>query len=168
MTFRSHIEPSIKNYECFMFFQNFRLEITLEWWILERFFSFKNRERVKMHSIIEKTKLENCLVILKLGCFSGWFWIWQSWTPFTFHLPISPQNKKQQTNVSVVKSEIFIKSKRINRTPTSQKASLKLPGLRKTLLQINQWSFHQNIINSLIDGGTCNFHSLRFRTRWWG
>ena len=36
MTFRSQIEPSIKSYECFMFFQNFRLEITLDWWILER------------------------------------------------------------------------------------------------------------------------------------
>ena len=36
MTFRSQIEPSVKSYECFMFFQNFRLEITLDWWILER------------------------------------------------------------------------------------------------------------------------------------
>ena len=36
MTFRSQIEPSIKSYECFMFLQNFRVEITLDWWILER------------------------------------------------------------------------------------------------------------------------------------
>ena len=58
MSFRSQIEPSIKSYECFMILRNFRLEITLDWWILKRpssFFSFKNRERVKMHSIIKKT-----------------------------------------------------------------------------------------------------------------
>ena len=36
MTFRSQLEPSIKSYECFMFLQNFRLKITLDWWILER------------------------------------------------------------------------------------------------------------------------------------
>ena len=36
MTFRSQLEPSIKSYECFMFLENFRLEITLDWWILER------------------------------------------------------------------------------------------------------------------------------------
>ena len=36
MTFRSQIEPSIKSYECFMFLLNFRLEMTLDWWILER------------------------------------------------------------------------------------------------------------------------------------
>ena len=55
MNFRSQIEPSIKNYECFMFLRNFRSEITLDWCILERpqsFFSFKNREIVKLHSII--------------------------------------------------------------------------------------------------------------------
>ena len=77
MTFRSQIEPSIKSYECFMFLRNFRLEITLDWWILERPQScfFKNRERVKTHYITKKTKLKNCLVILMLGCFSGWFWI---------------------------------------------------------------------------------------------
>ena len=58
MTFRSQIEPSIKSYECFMLMQNFRLEITLDWWIFERpssFFSFKSRERVKLLSIIKKT-----------------------------------------------------------------------------------------------------------------
>ena len=36
MTFRSQLEPSIKSYEYFMFLLNFRLEITLDWWILER------------------------------------------------------------------------------------------------------------------------------------
>jgi len=36
MTFRSQLEPSIKSYECFMFFLNFRLEMTLDWGILER------------------------------------------------------------------------------------------------------------------------------------
>ena len=36
MTFSSQIESSIKSYECFMFLQNFRVEITLDWWILER------------------------------------------------------------------------------------------------------------------------------------
>ena len=36
MTFRSQIEPSIKSYECFMILQNFRLEMTVDWWILER------------------------------------------------------------------------------------------------------------------------------------
>ena len=36
MTFRSQLEPSIKSYECFMFLLNFRLEMTLDWWILER------------------------------------------------------------------------------------------------------------------------------------
>ena len=36
MTFRSQIEPSIKSYECFMFMLIFRVEITLDWWILER------------------------------------------------------------------------------------------------------------------------------------
>ena len=36
MTFRSQLEPSIKSYECFMFLLNFRLEVTLDWWILER------------------------------------------------------------------------------------------------------------------------------------
>ena len=30
MTFRSQLEPSIKSYECFMFFLNFRLEMTLD------------------------------------------------------------------------------------------------------------------------------------------
>ena len=40
MTFRSQIEPSIKSYECFMFLQNFRLEITLDRWVLERPFVF--------------------------------------------------------------------------------------------------------------------------------
>ena len=30
MTFRSQLEPSIKSYECFMFLQNFRVEITLD------------------------------------------------------------------------------------------------------------------------------------------
>ena len=30
MTFRSQLEPSIKSYECFMFLQNFRLEITMD------------------------------------------------------------------------------------------------------------------------------------------
>ena len=30
MTFRSQIEPSIKSYECFMFLQNFRLDITMD------------------------------------------------------------------------------------------------------------------------------------------
>ena len=55
MSFRSQIEPSIKSYECFMILQNFRLEITLDWWILKRpssFFFFKNRERVKIQYII--------------------------------------------------------------------------------------------------------------------
>ena len=47
MTFRSQLEPSIKSYECFMFLLNFILETTL--------FSYKIRERVKMHSIIKKT-----------------------------------------------------------------------------------------------------------------
>ena len=36
MTFRSQLEPSIKSYECFMFLLNFRLEMTLDGWILER------------------------------------------------------------------------------------------------------------------------------------
>ena len=36
ITFRSQLEPSIKSYECFMFLLNFRLEMTLDWWILER------------------------------------------------------------------------------------------------------------------------------------
>ena len=36
MTFRSQLEPSIKSYECFMFLQNFGLEIIMDWWILER------------------------------------------------------------------------------------------------------------------------------------
>ena len=36
MTFRSQLEPSIKSYECFMFLKNFRLEITLDWWIIAR------------------------------------------------------------------------------------------------------------------------------------
>ena len=30
MTFRSQLEPSIKSYECFMFLQNFRLDITMD------------------------------------------------------------------------------------------------------------------------------------------
>ena len=30
MTFRSQLEPSIKSFECFMFLQNFTLEITLD------------------------------------------------------------------------------------------------------------------------------------------
>ena len=30
MTFRIHLEPSIKSYECFMFLLNFGLEITLD------------------------------------------------------------------------------------------------------------------------------------------
>merc|ERR1711888_60345 len=67
MTFRSQVGPLIKRYQYFMFLQHFRFEITLDCWILEKpcsFFSFKNRERVKMQSIIKKTKLENCLVIL--------------------------------------------------------------------------------------------------------
>ena len=40
MTFRSQIGLSIKSYECFMFLQNFRLEFSLDWWILERPFFF--------------------------------------------------------------------------------------------------------------------------------
>ena len=36
ITFRSQLEPSIKSYECLMFLQNFRLKITLDWWIVER------------------------------------------------------------------------------------------------------------------------------------
>ena len=74
MTFRSQLEPSFKSYECFMFLLNFRLEMTLDWWILERpksFFSFKNRERVKMNSIIKKTYnfsaklIKKCRFLLK-------------------------------------------------------------------------------------------------------
>ena len=36
MTFRSQSEPSIRIYVCFMFLLNFRLEMTLDWWILEK------------------------------------------------------------------------------------------------------------------------------------
>ena len=59
MTFRSQLVPPIKIYECFMFLQNIRLK--LDWTDgflkdLNRFFvAFKNREKVKMHSIIKKT-----------------------------------------------------------------------------------------------------------------
>ena len=67
--FRSQKEPSIKSYECFMFLRNFKLEITLKWWITQRLnqFSFSNREREKMLYISIKTKQKNCLVISRLG-----------------------------------------------------------------------------------------------------
>ena len=42
MTFRSQIEPSLKSYECFMNLRNFGLEITQDWWIIERPPSFFN------------------------------------------------------------------------------------------------------------------------------
>ena len=50
ITFRSQLEPAVKSYECFMFLQKFRLEITLDWWILKelnRFFSFKKPRKSK-------------------------------------------------------------------------------------------------------------------------
>ena len=78
ITFWSQIEPSIKSYECYVFakIQMGKHPRLMDSWKTLIVFSFKNRERVKMDSIIKKNKLENCLVILKLGCFSGRFWIW--------------------------------------------------------------------------------------------
>ena len=51
-----------------MFLWILRLEITMDWWFLERPQSpFFNRERVKINYITKKNKLKNYLVILKGG-----------------------------------------------------------------------------------------------------
>ena len=65
MTFRSELEPSIKSYECFMFFCKIS-EWKSQWtdgFLKEhnRFFSFKNRERVKMHSTQKNATSKNDL-----------------------------------------------------------------------------------------------------------
>ena len=39
-------------------------------------FFFQIPRKSKNALYYQKTKLENLLLILKLGCFSGWFWIW--------------------------------------------------------------------------------------------
>ena len=64
-----------------------------------------------MHYIIKKTKLENCLVILKLGCFSGWFWIGPSFILILI-LPSKAQilfKKAKKWNIQkmVLKSQIY-------------------------------------------------------------
>ena len=74
MAFRSQLEPSIKSYECFMFLQNFRFGNhtgLMDSWKTLIVFSFKNRERVKIHSIIKKTYdyfvklIKKCQFLLK-------------------------------------------------------------------------------------------------------
>ena len=72
MTFRSQIEPSIKSYECFMFLQNFGLEIIMDWWILERpksLFFFQKPRKSKNALYYQKNLRLFCEIDLKVTIF---------------------------------------------------------------------------------------------------